>query len=168
LRPEWVDFALEQYLLSSNEDGLRTVLCEYLRPQIRGIETVNKTARQLQRTVGYKSSISRDKLAAIHKRMTAISPDQRTPMRLQLMTESTPFIDDCLVAMMRLAVLGVTGVEIKHIYERLVAKYGDRSMVYRRVRYVLQTLAFMGVVENRDQRWFLVADVKCDCKPVSP
>ena len=158
LRPEWIDFALEQYLQSTNEDALRKVLCDYLRPQVRGIETVTKTARQLQRTVGYKSCLTRDKLAAIHRRMSAISPDQRAPLRLQLLSESTPFVDDCMTAMKRLAVLGVKGVKIEHIYERLVAKYGDRSMVYRRVRYVLQTLAFLGVVENRNQRWFLITN----------
>jgi hypothetical protein len=156
LRPEWIDFALEQYLRATDEDALRKVLCDYLRPQIQGAETVNKTARQLQRTAGFKSSLSRERLAEIHCQMSAVSPDQRAALRLQLLVESTPFVEDCLTAMKRLALLGVKGVEIKHIYERLVAKYGDRSMVYRRVRYVLQTLALLGIVEYRDKRWFLL------------
>ena len=47
--------------------------------------------------------------------------------------------------------------EIKQLYERLSAQYGDRSMVYRRVQYVLQTLALHSVVEDRDKRWYLTS-----------
>lgn len=156
LRPEWIDFALEQYLQAEDEVTLRKALFEYLRPQIRGVETLEKTARQLQRTVGFKSSIPNDRLCEIHSQMSSLSPDQRSALRVHLLSEATPFVDDCLTAMKRLAVLGVKGVEIKHIYERISSKYGDRSMVYRAVRYVLQTLALSGVVENRDKRWFLL------------
>src|SRR5438067_839510 len=113
------------------------------------------TAGQLQRTVGFKSSLSRERRAAFYCRMSEVAPDQRASLRLQLLAESTPFVDDCLTAMKKLVLLGVMGVEMKHIYERLVAKYGDRSMVYRRVRYVLQTLALLGIVEYREKRWFL-------------
>ena len=97
------------------------------------------------------------RLAEIHCQMSALSPDQRSTLRVQLLCESTPFVDDCLTAMKRLAVLGVKGVEIKQLYERLSAQYGDRSMVYRRVQYVLQTLALHSVVENRDKRWYLTS-----------
>lgn len=156
LHPEWIDFALEQYLRAEDEDALRKVLCDYLRPQIQGVETINKTARQLQRTVGFRSSLSKERLTEIYCQMSAMAPDQRAALRLQLLTKSTPFVEDCLTAMKRIALLGVKGVEIKHIYERLVAKYGDRSMVYRRVRYVLQTLALCKVVEYREKCWFLI------------
>ena len=156
LRPEWIDFALEQYLHAADEATLRKLLTEHLRPQIRGIETLQKTVRQLQRTVGFASPIPKVRLTEIHCQMSALSPDQRSSLRVQLLSEATPFVDDCLTAMLRLAVLGVKGVEIRYIYDRLSAKYGDRSMVYRRVRYVLQTLALFGIVENRDKRWFLM------------
>ena len=136
---------------------MRNVLFDYLRPQIQGVETLEKTVRQLQRTVGLKSPIPKARLSEIHSQMSALSPDQRAALRVHLLSEATPFVDDCLTAMKRLAVLGVNGVEIKHIYERLAAKYGDRSMVYRRVRYVLQTLAMFGAVENRDKKWFLTS-----------
>ena len=157
LRPEWIDFALEQYLQAEDEVALRKALFDYLRPQIRGAETLEKTARQLQRTVGFKSSIPKARLCEVHYQMSALSPDQRSALRVFLLSESTPFVDDCLTAMKRLALLGVKGVEIKHIYERLSSKYGDRSMVYRAVRYVMQTLALFGVVKNRDKRWFLTS-----------
>ena len=158
LRPEWIDYALDQYLQAKDEKELRKVLYDYLRPQIQGEQTLQKTARQLQRTVGYKSKIPKERLTEIHRQMSAMAPDQRAELRLQLLSESTPFVDDCITAMKRLSVLGVKGVEVKHIYERLVAKYGDRSMVHRRVRYVLQTLALLGFVENRDKRWFLLSE----------
>ena len=155
LRPEWIDYALEQYLKAENEVMLRKTLFEYLRPQIRGVETLEKTALQLQRTVGFKSSITKTRLAETYCQMSELSPDQRLALRVRLLSEATPFVDDCLTAMERLAVLGVKGVETKHIYERISSKYGDRSMVYRGVRYVLQTLTLCGVVEHRDKRWFL-------------
>ena len=156
LRPEWIDFALEQYLRIEDEVKLRKALYDYLRPQIRGVQTLKKSVRQLQRTVGFKSSIPKRRLVIFHCEMSALSPGQRTGLRVQLLSEATPFVDDCLTAMKRLALLGVKGVEIKHLYERLSAKYGDRSTVYRCVGYVLQTLAYLGVVENRDKRWFLI------------
>lgn len=161
LRPEWIDFALEQYLRAKDEDALRKVLYDYLRPQISSEQTLQKTVRQLQRTVGFKSSLSKERLEEIHRLMSAMAPDQRGALRVQVLAESTPFVNDCITAMKRLSVLGVKGVEVKDIYERLVAKYGDRSMVPRRVRYVLQTLALLGIVENRDKRWFLISEDVC-------
>lgn len=37
----------------------------------------------------------------------------------------------------------------------MVAKYGEREMVFRRVRYLLQTLALFGFVHNKDKPWLL-------------
>src|SRR5580700_7483948 len=104
LRPEWIDFALEQYLRVENEETLRNVLFDYLRPQIHGVETLEKAVRQLQRTVGFKSPIPKPRLAEIHSQMSALSPDQRAALRVHLLSEATPFVDDCLTAMKRLAV----------------------------------------------------------------
>ena len=155
LRPEWIDFALDNYLRATDEATFRKILIEHLQPQIIGVDALRKTVGLLQVIVGFKSTVPRTRLSAIHCEMMALSPDKRADLRLQLLTEASPFVADCLEAMKRLAILGVDGVEIKHIYDRLSSRYGDRSTVYRCVRYVLQTLAFFGVVENRDKQWFL-------------
>ena len=155
LRPEWLDFALEQSIRLPDGAAQRQALREYLKPQIKGTEALIKTITQLQRVVGSRSPIPRGQLRAYHERMGQLSPDQRTPIRLSLLTEASPFFADCLTAMRRLAILGTDGVMLHQMYERLTAKYGDRSMVPRRVRYVLQTLALFGVVENKDRKWFL-------------
>lgn len=158
LRPEWVDYALEQFLVSENEADLRRRLYKYLSSQVQGMYTVQKVARQLQRTVGFTSRIPRQELEQAYRRLSSMAPAERTALRLELLIKATPFIADCVSALRKLKVLAVHGVELGQLYERLVAKYGDRSMVYRRVRYVLQTLAMMGVVENRDHRWWIRQD----------
>lgn len=155
LRPEWVDYALEQYLASENEADLRRNLHEYLGGQVAGVYTVQKAARQLQRTVGFASPLSRQELEQTYQRLCSLAPSERTAVRLELLIKTTPFLADCVAALRKLKVLGVHGVDLGQMYERLVEKYGDRAMVYRRVRYVLQTLAMMGVVENRDHKWWL-------------
>ena len=155
LRPEWIDYALQQFLTAKDETALRKDLTTFLTNQVAGQQTVVKVARQLNRTVGFKSSIPRTKLEEYHCKMSVLSPDERMHLRLQILVESTPFVADCVTAIKKLSLLGVDGVELTQMYDRQVARYGDRSMVYRRVRYVLQTLAFMGAVENRNRRWFL-------------
>jgi hypothetical protein len=160
LRPEWIDYALQQFLAAENETALRSQLLGFLEGQLQGQVTIQKVARQLNRTVGFKSSISRAKLQEYHDKMSALSPDERMHLRLQILVESTPFAADCVNALKKLSLLGVDGVNLTQLYDRQVARYGDRSMVYRRVRYVLQTLAFLGAVQNRDQKWYLAAWVE--------
>lgn len=155
LRPEWIDYALQQYLTSSDETALRRDLTEFLSGQVAGQQTIEKIARQLNRTVGYRSCISRACLEKYHLEMSALSHDERMHLRLQILVQSTPFVADCVASIKKLSLLGVDGIEVTQLYDRQVARYGDRAMVYRRVRYVLQTLAFMGVVEHRNRRWFL-------------
>jgi len=155
IRPEWLDYALDQYLRAESEDGLRRELRAYLAPQIAGQVSVEKIARQLQRCVGFKSPLPQEELRHYHARMTALAPKERGALRLELLMVTTPFLADCLTAMRRLAVLGTDGVTLHQMYERLTTKYGDRSMVPRRVRYVLQTLALLGVIENKNRKWFL-------------
>jgi hypothetical protein len=157
LRPEWIDFALDSYLGTTDEAAFRNKLIEHLRPQILGVDALRKTAGLIQRIVGFKSTIPRARLSEIHCKMMALPPDERADLRLHLLLESSPFLKDCLESMKRLALLGVNGVEIQHIYDRLSSNYGDRSTVYRCVRYVLQTLAYFGAVENRDKKWFLTS-----------
>ncbi len=156
LRPEWIDYALDQYISAASEPELRATLTKYLLPQIKGAVTLDKAVRQLQRTAGYKSQLPQDQLAALHCKMSALSPSERVEFRIYLLTASNQFVSDCINAIKRLSLLGVDGVEIKHVYERVSAQYGDRSTVYRRVRYVLQTLQLCGFITNRDHRWFLV------------
>ncbi len=156
LRPEWLDFALDNYLRATDEPTYRQTLVEHLRPQILGVEALRKTVDQLQRIVGYKSVVSRARLTEIHCQMLTLSPDKRATLRLQLLVEASPFLSDCLEAMKMLAILGVDGVEIKHIYDRLSTRYGDRSIVYRSVRHVLKTLAFHNLASNHDKKWYLL------------
>jgi len=56
---------------------------------------------------------------------------------------------DCFDAVKRLT---IHGTEIRHIYDQLFLRYGDGSTVYHCVRYVLQTLAYFGVVSNRKMK----------------
>lgn len=158
LRPEWIDFALEQYLSSKNADELRQKLHAYLAPQVKGVQTVEKAARQLQRTVGFASPIPRDELERAYQELSALAPSERTLIRLRLLTRATPFVADCVSALRKLKVLGVRGVTVQQMYERMAARYGDRSTVYPSVRRVLRTLALMGVVENREHKWWLLCD----------
>ena len=155
LRPEWIDFALEQYIQCPDEVEHRRVLRAYLANQIEGKEAALKTVTQLQRNVGYRSAIPKERLVELYAKMSALAPAERTPLRLQILEESTPFFADCVNALRKLKLLGMECVTLSQMVERLSAKYGERETVSRRVRYVLQTLAFLGVVENHDKRWFV-------------
>ena len=156
LRPEWIDFALEQYLKCPDEDVHRRVLREYLSTQMEGKEAAIKTASQLQRNVGYRSSIPKDRLEELYRRMSALAPEERTAIRLQILEESTPFFADCVAALRKLKLLGMECVSLSQMAERLTAKYGERETVHRRLLYVLKTLSLLGVIENRDNRWILL------------
>ncbi len=156
LRPEWIDYALDRFISAASETELRATLTNYLRPQIKGDVTLDKAVRQLQRTAGYKSPLPKDQLTTLHCKMSMLSPSERVDFRIYLLTASNAFVSDCINVIKRLTLLGVDGIEIKHVYERVSAQYGDRSTVYRRVRYVLQTLLLCGFITNRDHRWFLV------------
>lgn len=116
---------------------------------------MGKIALQLQRCVGFRSPLALEELREYHARMTALALKEHAPLRLELLMVTTPFLADCVTAMCRLALLGTDGMTLPQMYERLTAKYGDRSMVPRRVRSVLQTLALLGVVQNRSRKWFL-------------
>lgn len=87
--------------------------------------------------------------------MTALAPEECGALRLELLMVTTLILADCLTAMRRRAVLGTDGVTLHQMYERLTTKYGDRSMIPRRMRYVLQTLTLLGVVENKNRKRFL-------------
>jgi hypothetical protein len=153
LRPEWIDFALEQYLVSESEAQLRMTLRKFMSSHVEGVFTQQKTALQLQRAVGYKSPLSRSDLESYYERLATLKPEDRNPLRLEILCRSNQFFADCVTTLRKLRASGTEYVELKHLYERLVAIYGDRGMVHRRVRYVLQTLASFGCVANAKSKW---------------
>lgn len=107
--------------------------------------------------VGFKSPLPQEELRHYHEWLRALALEERGALRLEFLMVTTPFFADCLTAMQRLAVLGTDGVTLQQMYERLTVKYGDRSTVLRQVRYVLQTLALLGVVRNDSRKWFLTS-----------
>jgi hypothetical protein len=50
-------------------------------------------------------------------------------------------------------IVGRNEVALRELYERISARYGDRASVRRRLQYVLQTLAHLGVVERCGRSW---------------
>ncbi len=153
LRPEWIDFALEQYLTSSSEATLRKTLRDFLQSSISSQQTLQKTALQLQRAVGYRTSLTRIDLENYYQQLAALEPKERNPLRLEILCRSNPFFLDCVNSLRKLRASGAEYAELKHLYERLITIYGDRGMVHRRVRYVLQTLATFGFVTNAKGKW---------------
>ena len=55
----------------------------------------------------------------------------------------------------KLYVVGTKEVSASQLLERLVTKYGDRGTIPRRIFYVLRTLVHLGVMENRQKKWFM-------------
>ncbi len=155
IRPEWIDFALEQFLKSNTEGELRATLREFLNPFVNDPVTLQKTALQLQRTVGFRSTLSRSYLEHSYIKLSEMKPDDRTSLRLEILCSSNQFFADCVNALKKLKNSGNDFAELKHLYERMVAIYGDRGMVHRRVRYVLQTLASFGCVTNANGKWHI-------------
>ena len=101
-------------------------------------------------------AIPKDRLEELYRRMSALAPEERTAIRLQILEESTPFFADCVAALRKLKLLGMECVSLSQMAERLTAKYGERETVHRRLLYVLKTLSLLGVIENRDNRWILL------------
>jgi hypothetical protein len=153
LRPEWVDYALEKYVNSADEATLRGELCRWLEIQGFGKYTVSKTALQLQRTVGYRSSFSRDELESFYSEMLSLPTSQRDNLRLDVLFKSNDFIRTLFEMMKRSKLNGTVGLSVQQLYERLQAEYGHRGMIPRRVRYALQTLVSFGVVEHQGRLW---------------
>ncbi len=153
LRPEWIDFALEQWIKNPDEEKHRTCLREYLAGRVKGQEALIKTASQLQRNVGPRSPIVQERLQELYRDMTTLAPEQRSATRLAILEESTPFFADSVSALRKLTLVGVNEVPMSHLYERVSSRYGDRISVRRRLQYVLQTLAHLGLVERRGRSW---------------
>lgn len=155
LRPEWIDFALEQFLASSNEAELRATLRTFMSAHFEGVFTQQKTALQLQRMVGYRSPFTRKELESFYARLGALKPEERNPLRLEILRRSNKFFDDFVRTLLKLRASGNEAVELKHVYDRMIAIYGDRGTVPRRVRSALQTLASFGYLTNAKGKWFI-------------
>lgn len=153
LKPEWIDFALEKFIQSSSEESLRAELRAWLKEKGLGEYTVNKTALQLQRTVGYRSSLSRSELEEAYASLRELAPDKRDKLRLDVLLRSNDFVRNLFETMKRAALNGADGVTVQQLYERLQADYGHRGMIPRRVRYALQTLVHFGVVQHVGKLW---------------
>ena len=153
LRPEWLDFALEQSVQYANPARQRQALRTYLEPRIKGREALDKTVTQLQRVVGARSPLPQERRLALYEAMGRLSPDERTPLRLQLLLGASPFFADCVAGIRKMSLLGTHGITVGQLNERLVAKYGDRAIVPRSTHTVLQTLALLGALTNKDRRW---------------
>jgi hypothetical protein len=155
LQPQWIDFALEQFLSSESEAALRATLRKFMSAHAEGVFTQQKTALQLQRAVGYKSPLSRKNLECYYDALALLKPDDRNPLRLEILCRSNTFFADNVATLRKLRASGAESVELRHLYDRLTAIYGDRGMVHRRVRYVLQTLASFGFVTNAKGKWHI-------------
>lgn len=155
LKPEWIDFALEKFVHSESEESLRQELRAWLKEKGFGEYTVNKTALQLQRTVGYRSPISRLELEEAYSALRELAPDKRDKLRLEVLLRSNDFVRNLLDTMKRASLNGAEGLTVQQLYERIQADYGHRGMIPRRVRYALQTLVNFGVVEHVGKLWLV-------------
>lgn len=153
LKPEWIDFALEKFIHSTSEESLRAELRAWLKGKGFGEYTVNKTALQLQRTVGYRSSLSRRDLEEAYVSLRELAPGNREKLRLEVLLRSNDFVRNLFDTMKRAALNGADSVTAQQLYERLQADYGHRGMIPRRVRYALQTLEHFGAVEHVGKLW---------------
>ena len=162
LRPEWLDFALEQSVRLPDTTGQRQALREYLSSQIVGKEALDKTITQLQRIVGLTSPVTREQLCTFHARMSQLSPDERTSIRLSLLMQASPFFVDCVTAARKLGLLSSNGFTTSQFIERIVASYGDRAVVPRATQRVLQTLAYLGAITSKDRRWMITQVIEAN------
>ncbi len=153
LRPEWVDHTLEQYMHSPSERALRILLREWLNTKGMGAYTAQKTALQLQRIAGFRSSLDRETLSKYHKAMSALAPDDRRSLRMELMLSTCPFFKDCVGVIQRMLLNGAQAVQMRDLYARVQDIYGYRGTIPRRVRSVMQTLAQFGYMEKTPKGW---------------
>lgn len=156
LRPEWIDFTLDQFVREPDPVAQRRIVREYLAQEIRSPETLRKTLTQLLRYAGPLSTLPRETLCLAHQQMSELAPSARGSIRLRLLRESNPFLADCLATIQRLDELGVAGIEVAQMYDRMGAKYGSRGTIPRRVRAALETLAHFQLLEHRGRKWFVV------------
>ncbi|SMQ81264.1 hypothetical protein SAMN05444673_4220 [Bacillus sp. OV166] len=157
LKPEWIDFTIQNFIQINESKRLNDKLNEYLKDQISSTITLQKTVSQLQRTAGFLSPLSKKDFMKIYNEMVQISPDKRIKHRLILLFESSEFIKDVILSINKLCLLGVNGIRANQIYEYVTAKYGERAgLIPRRIRYVLQTLSNLMIIENKNRKWYVI------------
>jgi hypothetical protein len=147
---------LEKFVKSSSEEELREELRSWLKAKGFGEYTVNKTALQLQRSVGYRSILSRDELEELYSLMISLPSDQRDALRFQMLLRTNRFLLNLYEAMKRASLNGASDLTAQQLYDRLQAEYGYRGMIPRRVRYALQTMKSFGVVQHHGSKWSLI------------
>ena len=153
LQPELFDFALAESCGGADDPALRRALAGYLGNRAAGAVTIEKTIRQLSRAVGPKSSVPREVLCAGLDAMSRLDPAQRDAERLRLLCLSNTFVADCVSTLLKLHSLDPDGASLAQLTGRMQDKYGDRGMVPRRVRYVLQTLVQFRGVAHVGRHW---------------
>ena len=158
IKPEWFDFALERFLSSDSEDALRTELRDWLKSEDLSQVSIDKTIRVLQKVVGFRSTLTKSELQELYNRLNQLTPDERAHERLQMLIQNNAFFSDCVQCIRRRALNGATFITVMEMYEALQKQYGYRQSVTRRIRYVLQTLAAFGCLENRDRVWHFKDD----------
>ena len=158
LRPEWIDFVLEKYIAAADEESLKVEVRAWMDAKALGTFTAQKSARQLHRTVGFKSPLSRERLESDYARLQRLSPEARNGVRLQLVADANEFFGDCVKAIRAMRLNGSQRITATDLYERLQAIYGHRGTIPRRVRSVLQTLALFECLINESRGWLIVED----------
>lgn len=153
LKPEWIDFSLAAYIQNPDEVAHREALRTYLGDQIAGQEALLKTITQLQRTAGPRSVVGKARLESFYAQMSALPPDERAALRLLLLEESIPFFCDTIQAMRRMKLLGMTAISTQQLYDHMMRQYGDRKNLRRCLRYILQTLSHMQLVQRGEGVW---------------
>lgn len=156
LRPEWIDYALEQWILNTDPTQHRLTLQNYLQGRLQGSEAIAKTVTQLQRCIGPQSVIPHERLRLFYEMMSGHASGDRSAIRLTLLEESNPFFSDCLNAFRKIDLLGQNGVTVAQLYDRLIALYGDRTTVKRSLQRALQTLGDLGLAQRRGGKWTLL------------
>ena len=154
LEPEWIDYALEQWIVNPDGDDHRRKLKTYLESRLQGPDAIRKSVNQLQRAIGPNSPIPPERLSLFYQTMSDLAPDARREIRLAILEESSVFFADCLNAFRRIALLG-GGVTSGQIIERIISKHGDRSAVRRSAERALQTLGDLGVAQRQGKIWIL-------------
>ena len=153
LRPEWFDRALALRAETKNAAEFRAALLEHLRGQVEGRWTLDKLVQQFQRTVGFRSPLSPERLAEALHILSEAEAAARPRVRLQLLVEAIPFLRDCAQTINRLADASGDEFTLAQLTERMQERYGHRGTIPRRVRNVLQTLEAFGALGHRHGKW---------------
>lgn len=157
LKPQWIDYGLSVRFTARSESQFAEVVRTQIADELGGPDALRKTVGLLQRTVGFRSSITESRLHWFFDKMASCSPDGRSHLRLQLLKEAHPFFADCTNAMDRLGNAGTAGIDLRTLYDRITPLYGERDTVRRCVRYVLTTLLMLGYARNESRRWYYIA-----------